>query len=143
MCVILLAVLIACGSDAPPSDVVRVTFDVDGAAVVFTAEVADDDVERAQGLMGRTSLAQDAGMLFVWDEILGRPFWMKDTLIPLDLIAMADGVVVSVHTMQPCPENPCPFTTTEPADAALEVRAGTAARLGIAVGTAVTVGRIE
>src|SRR5574341_604678 len=62
-----------------------------------TVEVARSDAERARGLMFRASLADDAGMLFVFDETAEHPFWMKNTLIPLDMIFIGDeGRVVGV-----------------------------------------------
>ena len=79
--------------------------------------------------MGRTSLAPNAGMLFVFDEEQALNFWMKDTLIPLDIIFFAqDGSYVSSTTMQPCVADPCQiFPSGEPAMFALELPSGTIA----------------
>lgn len=128
----------AVGCAAAPAElkVVPVTFETP-ERVVVQAEVADTDAARARGLMGRTALADDEGMLFVWSEVAERSFWMKDTLIALDLIAIRDGRVVSVQRMEPCETAECPLTTTPPADAALEVAAGVAARAAITPGTLV------
>lgn len=130
-----LALLGACSGS--PAEVVDVRFDMGDRAYVVSAEVADETSEQRRGLMGRTSLAPDTGMLFVWDDVEARSFWMKDTLIALDLIAIRSGRVVSVDQMVPCEADPCPFTVTAPADAALEVEAGTAARAGIEPGVLV------
>jgi hypothetical protein len=76
--------------------------------------------------MGVTDLGDLAGMLFVWEEPVQVGFWMKDTLIPLD-IAFIDGDrgVVSVATMEPCIEDQCPSYGSEfPYTFALEVPAG-------------------
>lgn len=75
----------------------------------FTIEIADTFAARQQWLMQRTSLSQDAGMLFVFDvpDIYG--FWMKNTLIPLDIIRLDKNfVVVDTATMTPCTADPCP-----------------------------------
>jgi len=103
----------------------------------FRVQVADTEALREHGLMGVTSLAPDRGMLFLWRDTAPRQFYMKNTLIPLDLIAIRAHHVVGVATMQPCTADPCPITTTPPAEAALEVQAGTAKRAGIAAGALV------
>lgn len=131
---IALLVLVAC---ARGGGTVPVRFETARGRVTFTAEVADEVAEQARGLMHRTSLPRDRGMLFVWGDVSGRAFYMKNTRIPLDLVAIRAGRVVSIHTMQPCTADPCPTTTTAPADAALEINAGVAAARGIVVGTLV------
>ena len=101
-------------------------------------EVADDPEERAVGLMGRESLGRDRGMLFVFadDQILG--FWMKGTLIPLDIVFInGDSVVVDVQTMRPERETApnLPITRSAvPARYAIEVNEGIAAECGIEPG---------
>jgi len=100
----------------------------------FTVELADDGAERAQGLMFREKMASGAGMLFVYDAPQRASFWMKNTLIPLDMIfADETGRVTRVHA------NAVPGDTT-PVDGGngvrfvLEINGGLAARLGIAEG---------
>ena len=105
--------------------------------LVIHVEVADTEALRERGLMNRSSLASDSGMLFGWPDVARREFYMKETLIPLDLISVRAHHVVGVTTMQPCRADPCPITRTPSADAALEVPAGTAARAGIAAGALV------
>lgn len=104
----------------------------------FVVEVADEPDEQQRGLMGVTELADDDGMLFSWGDVKARSFWMKDTLLPLDLVAIADGEVVSIGTMQPCDLTPCPITSTAPANDVIEINAGRAADLGIEVGDRAT-----
>lgn len=88
-------------------------------AVVFTSsagqrstlqvEVADDEEERAQGLMGVPSLPDGTGMAFVFDEPSSGSFWMKDTLIPLSIAFVdAEGTIVGIREMAPCDADPCP-----------------------------------
>ena len=101
----------------------------------FSVEVADDADERSQGLMFREAMPKFAGMLFVYDRPQQVAFWMRNTLIPLDMLfAGADGVVTRVHA------NAVPGDETSiPGGGAvqyvLEINGGLAATLGIAPGT--------
>lgn len=132
----LLLVSCSSGSGAPAAPTVRI--DTGDGSVTFRVEVADDADERARGLMHRRSLADDAGMLFLFEGRSQRHFWMKDTLIPLDLISIRDGRVVAVQSLTPCTlGDDCPRTRTPLLDAALEVKAGTAERAGIEPGAPV------
>ena len=131
---------LAAAGCARGSAVTEVRFETGTGSFAVRAEVADSTTERARGLMFREELADDAGMLFVWDDVDRRDFHMLNTLIPLDLISIRAGRVVGVHRMVPCDEpSTCEGTaaTTPPADAALEVNAGTADRAGIEPGTLV------
>jgi hypothetical protein len=100
----------------------------------FTVEVADDAAERARGLMFRESLPRFGGMLFVYEEPQPVSFWMKNTLIPLDMLFFdATGRLVHVH------ENAVPgdLTAIPGGDAirfVLEINGGTASALGLAPG---------
>ena len=103
------AALAACGSDEP------VGLDGFGTSAIaidgreFVVAVAETPNERSQGLMGVTDLAGLDGMLFVFPSDSDGGFWMKDTLIPLDIAFFAaDGVLVDVLTMEPCTADPCP-----------------------------------
>ncbi len=97
--------------------------------------VADDPVERQHGLMEVERLPFGAGMAFVFDADHLGGFWMKNTLVPLDLAYVDDGVVVSIVTMTPCTADPCPSHPPDaPYDLAVEVTAGTWARLGLGPG---------
>jgi uncharacterized membrane protein (UPF0127 family) len=104
-----------------------------GERVEVPVEIAATDAERETGLMGRTSLSEDAGMLFVFDQDQQLAFWMKDTLIPLS-IAYIDGGgrIVDIQDMQPLDETP--HTSAAPARYALEVNQGFFAARGIQVG---------
>jgi uncharacterized membrane protein (UPF0127 family) len=104
-----------------------------GERVEVPVEIAATDAERETGLMGRTSLPEDAGMLFVFDQDQQLAFWMKDTLIPLS-IAYIDGGgrIVDIQDMQPLDETPHP--SAAPARYALEVNQGFFKERGVEVG---------
>jgi uncharacterized membrane protein (UPF0127 family) len=98
------------------------------------AEVADDDAARSRGLMFRKSLPLDEGMLFVFDAELPLSFWMKNTLIPLDMLYFdRDGRLVSVQRdVPPCRTAYCPsFPGEAPARYVLELNAGRARQLDL------------
>ncbi len=100
----------------------------------FTVEVADDDAERARGLMFREEMAMSAGMLFVYEEPRRASFWMKNTLIPLDMIfADARGVVTRVHA-NAIPVDETPIDGGDGVQFTLEINGGLAARMGIVEG---------
>ena len=106
-----------------------------GASVAqFTVELADTPPERAQGLMFREAMAKSAGMLFVYERPQAASFWMKNTLIPLDMIfADPTGLVTHVHA-NAVPGDETPIPGGENVLAVLEINAGLAARLGIVPG---------
>ncbi len=102
----------------------------------FAVEIADDPAERAQGLMFRESMPSTAGMLFVYQTPEPLSFWMRNTLIPLDLLFLDEtGTVVHIH------ENAVPLDETAisggdaPLLAVLEINGGMSRQLGITVGT--------
>lgn len=118
---------------------------VDFGEARVAAEVADSAEERRQGLMGRTSLEADAGMLFLFEERTSGGFWMKDTLIPLSIAFLRSAEdstfrVIAILDMEPCEADPCPTYDPETSyDAALEVNQGWFAEAGIEVGDEATV----
>jgi len=104
-----------------------------GERVPVRVEIANTPAEREQGLMGRTELAEDAGMLFVFSREGTGAFWMKDTLIPLSIAYIdAGGRIVDIQDMQPLDETPHP--PAAPYRYALEVNQGFFAQRGIEVG---------
>lgn len=115
----------------------RVTVVTASGEYEFFVEIADTDAERARGLMYRRELADDAGMLFLFEEPGRRSFWMRNTYVSLDIIYIDEnGHVVSVadHTI-PLSDQSLP--SAGPALVVLEVVAGTADRIGIERGTEV------
>jgi len=100
----------------------------------FSVEIADTDAAREHGLMYRTHLAAGHGMLFVYPIAQLRYFWMKHTLIPLDILffdAQRRLINVSADT-PPCKVDPCPsYASTAPAKYVLELKAGVAEKLAV------------
>lgn len=100
----------------------------------FTVEIARTSMEQAKGLMFRTELADTAGMIFPFPEPKVASFWMKNTVIPLDIIFIrANGTIESIA------ENTIPYSTTpveagEPVVAVLELHGGLTSELGISAG---------
>jgi uncharacterized membrane protein (UPF0127 family) len=92
----------------------------------MTVAVADTPEQRSQGLMGVTDLDGVDGMLFVFRTEVETEFWMKDTLVPLDIAFFGDGGgFVDLLTMQPCTADPCPtYGAAGPYRYALEAPAG-------------------
>jgi uncharacterized membrane protein (UPF0127 family) len=128
----LLVLCAACGGGGQPS----VSIDTAGGEITVPVEVADTPARRERGLMGRESLASDAGMVFVFARDTNDAFWMKDTLIPLS-IAFYDhqGRIVSLLDMEPCRAEPCPlYSPGAFYRGALEVNRGAFARWGVRVG---------
>ncbi len=128
--------LLACGANAPPPPAPtaparsepRVVFP-DGYAV--QVEVAADDATREQGLMYRDTLAPDRGMIFIFPADGDYPFWMKNTLIPLDMIWIDNQkrIVHIAHDVPPCKADPCPnYPAGGSARYVLEVAGGVAAQ---------------
>ena len=89
----------------------------------FVVEVADDDVKREQGLMFRKKLANDGGMLFIFRRENIENFWMKNTLIPLDILFItADNKITKIHKMAK-PHDQTLISSEVPVLKALELRA--------------------
>ena len=110
----------------------------DGERTQVEVEIADDTAEQRRGLMERTELAENAGMLFVFDREAPRSFWMRNTLIPLSIAYIAsDGRIVDIQDMQPLDDTSHP--SAEPAQYALEVNQGFFAERGIEVGNVVEI----
>lgn len=106
---------------------------------LITAELADTWSERARGLSNRDSLAENHGMLFIFESAALHTFWMKNTRIPLDIIWLNDGQVVDVATLQPERDGDIPqHTPRGAANAVLELNAGSAARHGVKTGERIT-----
>jgi uncharacterized protein len=114
-----------------PLPVTTIVIDTDHGPHVFRVEVAADAGSQERGLMYRKQMAPDGGMLFDFHRPQMEYFWMKNTILPLDMIFIrANGTISSIAP------NAVPFSTTtipsvEPVRAVLELNGGRAAQLGI------------
>jgi uncharacterized protein len=101
-------------------------------------EVASTPEQQSMGLMYRTELADNRGMLFSFSPPRPVRFWMKNTLIPLDMLFVSNGVVKYIGArIPPCKQSQCPDygpDTKIAVDSVIELRGGRAAELGIKVG---------
>ncbi len=126
----LAALLVACGGATGP--VARIHSA--GGTTEVTLEIADTEETRTRGLMYRNHLPEDHGMLFVFDEDDDHEFWMKNTLIPLDMIFIAaEGRVVGVQA-DAVPLSTANVGVGRPSRFVLEVPGGWAARHGVRTG---------
>jgi uncharacterized membrane protein (UPF0127 family) len=141
---ILLLLLTACGAAPKASNTPAATPAPAGPRVIlpsgsiYSLEVARTPEEQAQGLMFRESLPEKTGMLFPFGDKGIHQFWMKNTMIPLDMVWMdGDGKVLFVSAdTPPCKADPCPsYGPDTPAASVLEIAGGKAAREKIGVGS--------
>jgi uncharacterized membrane protein (UPF0127 family) len=132
----------ACEGPRPDENLARVEI----AGERFSLEIVADEASRNRGLSGRTEIAADGGMLFVFPESRVRSFWMADCLVDIDIIFLdGQGRVTATHQMKAEPprrstetqrayERRLPgYSSIYPARFAIELKAGTIDRLGIGV----------
>lgn len=110
----------------------------------ITADIADTQAKRTQGLSGKVSLGEGAGMLFIFDQKKVFPsIWMKDMLISIDIIWITDGKVVKIDANVPVPakgiaeSNLKLYYPDKPIDYVLEVNAGFSEKNNIKIGSEV------
>ena len=133
---LIFATMVLCGTGAAQAACSPGTLELRGPSgnQRFSVEVVDTPAEQAQGLMFREKLAASAGMLFVFPEPKHAQFWMKNTLIPLDMIfADAAGRVTRIHP-QAKPLDTTAIDGGENVTFVLEINGGLAERLGLAEG---------
>lgn len=129
--------LAACADDS------RLTIRSTNGDHVFAVEVVDTPEGRAKGLMFRTELAPDAGMLFDFHESRPVSFWMRNTLIPLDMLFItAEGLVANIH-VNAIPQDPTSIPSDGPVMFVLEIPGGRSTELGIKAGDRVVHDRIK
>lgn len=100
----------------------------------FTIEIADDPTEQALGLMFRPSMAVDAGMLFIFEPTRPASFWMRNTMIPLDMLFIDDTGRVETIAVRMDTYSTRSSASEGPVRAVLEINAGLSEKLGIAPG---------
>lgn len=134
------ALLLACTTRPPAKPAVAtpgprvVVVTADGTRLPVSVELARSDEERTRGLMNRRELASESGMLFLFEENAPRAFWMKNTLIPLDMLFIDDGgrLVGLIERTEPLTTSP--RDPGVPSRYVLEVNGGWAARHGVRPG---------
>jgi uncharacterized membrane protein (UPF0127 family) len=111
--------------------------DTDRGPQRFNIEIAETPQQQEQGLMFRRSLPANAGMLFDFGSTEPAAFWMKNTLIPLDMLFIAaDGKIADIHE-RAVPLSEATIYSKVPVRAVLELNGGTVSRLGIHLGDVV------
>ncbi|BFM39434.1 DUF192 domain-containing protein [Synechocystis sp. LKSZ1] len=118
-----------------------VTAQLPVAGQVIDLEVAQTPEQQAKGLMFREQLAPNRGMLFAFSPPRVARFWMKNTLIDLDMIFVYQGrIVMILDRVPPCRQDPCPvYGPWAEVDQVIELAAGQAEHLGLKVGDSLTV----
>lgn len=105
-----------------------------GKTFDFVVELAKTPAQQQRGLMYRTELAQESGMLFLFNTAGMRSFWMKNTLIPLDILFLNhNGTIQHIHHNAK-PQDLTSISSKQPAKAVLELNAGASDRMGIQEG---------
>ena len=126
--------LAAAAASAPAQTAALRTIELGAGMHLIHAELADSFATRMQGLMHRTSLPPNGGMLFVFDEEAMHCMWMKNTLIPLSVAFLdAGGAIINIADMRPQTEQS--HCASRPARYALEMTQGWFAQRGLRAGT--------
>ncbi len=138
---LLTALLSGCLSyQATEPDYKTIPVTIDGRITV-SAEVAETPAETTRGLMHREHLDMDKGMIFIFKVERERNFWMKNTLIPLDIIFIdSNKTIVKIHEAYPCKVEECPrYPSALPIKYVLEVNQGFSENNNISVGDKVSI----
>lgn len=132
---LLLALTLAAAAASAPAQTAGLrTIELGAGMHLIHAELADSFATRMQGLMHRTSLPPNGGMLFVFDEEAMHCMWMKNTLIPLSVAFLdAGGAIINIADMRPQTEQS--HCASRPARYALEMTQGWFAQRGLRAGT--------
>ncbi|MGG6293119.1 DUF192 domain-containing protein [Leptolyngbya sp. AN02str] len=121
-----------------------ITAEATMADQVIQLEVARSPQEQAMGLMYRPSLEDNRGMLFPFRRARPVQFWMRNVLIPLDMVFLRNGEVQAIVTAPPCDADPCPtYGPRVPVDSVIELRGGRAAEIGLSEGDRVELRFLE
>jgi len=132
-----------------PTQIVKEEPSVTISNTKISVSLARTQQERERGLSGTSSLDTNSGMLFIFeDKDISPVFWMKDTLIPLDIIWIAEGKIVKIDKNVPLASSDTPdnklatYSAGRPVDYVLEVNSGFTDKSSIKVGDAVSVSGI-
>jgi len=130
------ALLAACsrGESQAGLPTAKVVIDTHQGSATFNVEIAADDASRERGLMYRTSLAPDAGMLFEYPKPAPAVFWMKNTPLSLDIVFIKQDGTISTIAADTIPYSEDKIPSSEPVRAILEINGGRAAALDIQPG---------
>ena len=126
----------------PAGQVLPITAEVVLGDTLIGLEVANTPQEQALGLMHRPALPDDRGMLFPFTPPRPVSFWMRNVLIPLDMVFVQEGEIVGLaENVPPCAADPCPTygPGRQLVSYVIELRGGRAAELGLAIGDAVEI----
>jgi uncharacterized protein len=111
---------------------------------IIKLEVARTSEQQAMGLMHRTALPDDRGMLFPFPSPQPVSFWMKNVPVALDMVFLRKGIVQAIANAPPCASEPCPtYGPRTPIDMVIELRSGRATELGLKKGDNVKINFIE
>lgn len=123
-----------------PGQTLPLSAQITVANQVIQLEVARTMEQQATGLMNRTELADDRGMVFPFEPPRRVAFWMKNTLIPLDMVFLFKGKVQAISSnVPPCKADPCPtYGPNTLVDQVVELRAGRSLELGLKQGDRIT-----
>jgi uncharacterized membrane protein (UPF0127 family) len=133
---VLLALVFVAGSVTAASALPAATISVETpkGPTTFKVEVANDHASQEKGLMFRKTMAANAGMLFDFHTTVMTTFWMKNTILPLDIIFIRSDGTISSIAGNAVPYSEAPIPSSEPIRAVLEINGGRAKALGIEPG---------
>jgi len=139
----LTALLCGCGEGGGAPAPFSKYFNMDVGGKPFEAQVAVDDFEKMRGLMDRRELGENSAMIFVYDQPQRVSFWMKDTLIPLDLaLFTSDGTLREIKPLYPNNLNPVNSARAD-IKYCIETNAGWFEKNGIAIGAKLSTDKLE
>lgn len=129
----------ACSKNGPVIEIIS-----ENETFSFNVEIADEPAEREEGLMFRENLDEDSGMFFIFDEPKILNFWMKNTLIPLDIIFIDENfkIINIAENAEPCGDGRVDcrrYFSHIPAKYVFEISGGSAEKLGIKVGDEISI----
>jgi uncharacterized membrane protein (UPF0127 family) len=129
-----LALAVASGGAAAALPTTTISIATARGAMPFKVEIANDHASQEKGLMFRKTMAANAGMLFDFHTTVMTTFWMKNTVLPLDIIFIRSDGTISSIAGNAVPFSEAPIPSSEPIRAVLEINGGRAKTLGIEPG---------